>query len=322
MNQIETQQKHISEPKHFFDWLKEISIQCSLAFVLLVGLSNLPAHTSVVEAAESDGNIVGGRPAEEGEVPWQAHLDIYKNGNVYLCGGILIAENWILTAAHCIQTNSGDTALPEDITVTLGDLNSNQTEPQEQVVLVNQVIMHPDYDSQSHDADIALLAVSPAEITHAVAPVELGSIADEATNAAVQLSGYGRVAEDGNLSDLLLVAETSLILPEQCDVAYGGQGRVTENMICAGSLERTIDTCDGDSGGPLIVPSHEMSILQGTIPMTETIPAKLVGITSWGKGCARPGIPGVYTRVSKYTEWIKAIINKPYKAYLSLIRVR
>jgi len=238
--------------------------------------------------------IVGGQPANPGEWPWQ----VFVHAGPYMCGGSLIHQHWVVTAAHCVLDDQDNVFAPTEIKVTLGEHNRSKLEGTEQKIQITQVIPHPAYDSKINDNDIALLQLAmPAILNSAVGIVSpVVSPADDALGAAgVQavVTGWGTTAEGGSTSAELLEVTVPIVSNGQCDLSYG---IITDNMICAGYREGGKDSCQGDSGGPLVVPTSDNQWA-------------LAGIVSFGYGCGRAKFYGVYTRVSRYNTWIEQHIN-------------
>lgn len=239
--------------------------------------------------------IVGGQPADVGEWPWQAMV----RAGGYLCGGSLLADNWVVTAAHCVYDDQGVLFTPDSITVTLGDHSRVQNDGYEQIMGVAEVIAHPAYDEWSNDNDIALLKLATAATLNArVTPIEPltnneAELAAEGVTAFV--TGWGTSGEGGSASAVLLEVDVPVVSNTVCNSSYG---TITDNMICAGYAEGGKDSCQGDSGGPLVVPDNAGGW-------------RLAGVVSFGYGCARADFYGVYTRVSQYVDWLTAYIDTP-----------
>ncbi len=223
--------------------------------------------------------IVGGHEAEPGAWPWMAAL--VQNGySLYegqFCGGSLIHAKWVVTAAHCAVD-----ATPDMFEVVLGvhDLEKDAGERHK----IKRIIVHPDYDYNTIDSDIALLELEE-ESARATLPLISNNVALEGSEALSV--GWGLLSEETwehpNLLQQILLP---IISNEKCNEVY--DGFVTETMLCAGYDKGGKDSCYGDSGGPLMVKE------QGTW--------KLAGIVSWGNGCS--GIYGVYTRVPRLSAFI------------------
>lgn len=177
--------------------------------------------------------------------------------------------------------------------LSVGEHNTEINEGTEQVIEVSEIIMHENYVKSTADNDIALLhlaapigytpyAVPACLPTQPLAERELGAINFHT------VSGWGRRSENGPTSQLLRRLLVPRIRTQQC-VEESGVA-LTKNMFCAGYIDGGQDSCKGDSGGPLVT-KYKNTVF-------------LLGIVSWGKGCARPGNYGIYTRVSNYLEWI------------------
>ncbi|XP_034460423.1 coagulation factor VII-like [Hippoglossus hippoglossus] len=229
--------------------------------------------------------IVGGTECPKGECPWQVLL-MYKNKG--FCGGVIYKPTWILTASHCMENI--DVQL---LQVVAGEHNTQMDEGTEQFIQVVEIIMHEKYVMQTADNDIALLRLaSPIIYTSYAVPACLPTRPlAELDLWAVSLhtvSGWGRRGELGPTSHILRRLKVPRIRTRQCVEESGVV--LTGNMFCAGYIEGRQDSCKGDSGGPLVTQYKKTMFL--------------LGIVSWGKGCARPGNYGIYTRVSNYLEWI------------------
>jgi len=237
--------------------------------------------------------IVGGQPIDIAEVPWQVALMV-KDQGFQFCGGSIIDEYWILTAAHCLEG-----AMPNQIQVLAGsssvvDINGGQ------LVDVAEIIMHPNYFDVGTGYDIALLRLSsPLDLSgNSARKIPYASPLDEQnglTNEGVLslISGWGTLSEGGLSPDVLYGANVPIVSNETAN-ALDYQGLVTETMLAAGDIENGgIDACQGDSGGPLVVPNSAGS---GYV---------LAGITSWGYGCANASSPGLYARVAFFADWIE-----------------
>lgn len=253
-----------------------------------------PTTTSAITAEPRDITIVGGQPAEPGEWPWQVMV---RPGG-YLCGGTLIATNWVVTAAHCVYDAEGDLFAPGDVTVVLGEHDRMEYEGNEQVHSVAQIIAHEAYDSWSNDSDIALLRLTnAATLNSAVQTIPLftnpadNGLADAGDMATV--TGWGTTEEGGSAAAVLMEVSLPIVTNATCNRSYG---IITDNMICAGYESGGKDSCQGDSGGPLVVPDNNGGW-------------RLTGVVSFGAGCARANYYGVYTRVSRYVQWIQSHTN-------------
>ncbi|XP_015813392.1 coagulation factor VII [Nothobranchius furzeri] len=236
-------------------------------------------------AKEEHLRIVGGSECPKGECPWQVLL-VYKGKG--FCGGVIYKPTWILTASHCLENMN-----QQFLKVVAGEHNINVNESTEQLVQVTQIIMHENYVMSTVDNDIALLRLaSPLVYSPHVVPVCLPTRSLAGRELwAIDLhtvSGWGKRSENGPTSALLRRTKVPRIRTQTCIDQSGVE--LTKNMFCAGYLDGRTDSCKGDSGGPLVT-KYKKTVF-------------LLGIVSWGKGCARPGNYGIYTRVSNYLEWI------------------
>ena len=242
----------------------------------------------------SQAEIVGGEDCDISEYPWQAA--IYADG--YLCGASVIHQYWVITAAHCVE-ESNQVVAAESITVGVGSSNSyaGLFGSGGDEYDVEEVISHPNYGWSGND--IALLRMKqPIEFNDDTQPISI--ICSDQVSAGAQdvgvistITGWGNTSQGGQGSDVLQFIEVPIISPDDPDLNNQLANQVNPTTeILAGAIDGGMDSCQGDSGGPLVVRNVED---------TEWL---LVGITSWGLGCAQSGKPGVYTKVSNYTSWI------------------
>ncbi|XP_001505529.1 chymotrypsin-like protease CTRL-1 [Ornithorhynchus anatinus] len=229
--------------------------------------------------------IVNGENAMPGSWPWQVSLKERSNG-VHFCGGSLINQYWVVTAAHCNVS-------PNRHIVVLGqyDLTSN-FEPI-QVKTISMAITHQGWNPNTMNNDITLLKLSsPAQLTPGVSPVCLASPNEVLPQGPTCVStGWGRISgEDNIVPPLLQQVVLPLVTVNQCKAYWGN--RITDSMICAGGQGSS--SCQGDSGGPLVY-------LKGNSWV-------LIGIVSWGTNNCDVSSPAMYTRVSKFSTWINQVV--------------
>ncbi|XP_076380535.1 trypsin-7 [Megalopta genalis] len=226
---------------------------------------------------DDESRIVGGQPAYIDDHPYQVSL---RYNNRHVCGGAIISEEWVVTAAHCVQR-----AFAPLISIKAGtsDLKEDGI-----VVDAEEIITHEMYDPRDSDYDIALIRLKkPLVYGGRVRPILLAPVADhyQAGTKAV-VTGWGVSKSNGRLTNQLRKVEVPLVSNTECAQLYGTRP-ITRRMICAGYVNLGgKDACQGDSGGPMVQYG------------------KLIGIVSWGIGCARPSYPGVYTRVTVLRSWI------------------
>ncbi|KAL2097057.1 hypothetical protein ACEWY4_006264 [Coilia grayii] len=237
--------------------------------------------------------IVGGSPASPGSWPWLVNLQL---DGALMCGGVLVDSSWVATAAHCFAGSRSESYW----TAVVGEFDITKTDPEEQVMRVNRIITHPKFNPKTFNNDIALVELSsPVLLSERVTPVCLPSDMEPPVGSPCLVAGWGSLYEDGPSADIVMEAKVPLLPQSTCKTSLGKE-LVTNTMFCAGYLSGGIDSCQGDSGGPLIYQDRMSGRFQ------------LYGITSWGDGCGEKGKPGVYTRVTAFSDWILAEIQKSF----------
>ncbi|SDL09740.1 Trypsin [Glycomyces sambucus] len=228
--------------------------------------------------------VIGGQPAEEGQYPWLVGLGSPGDGTPWerqFCGGSVIAADVVLTAAHCVED-----AAAEDLVIFSGSVDLESDAIVETAVADLHVA--EDYNAPIAMAnDWALLKLAePVDVE----PIALG--ADAAEYAALETAGWGNTG-----SEYPVVAEwveVPFVDDAACEAAYPGEVDAA-SMLCAGDLENGgVDSCQGDSGGPIMTPAGEEQVL--------------VGIVSWGYGCAEAGNPGVYSEIAGFAAAIDEVL--------------
>jgi trypsin len=234
-------------------------------------------------AGELHQRIVGGVEASLGEFPFIVSLQSGSFG--HFCGGSLIKKNWVLTAAHCVKGSS-----IKKIVIGLHDQDDTKNA---ESLKAKRIIAHPQYDSNASDYDFALIELSKDS---AFQPIDVNSeeiqISNDPNQAIIATTaGWGATSEGSyNLPNLLQKVDVPLVPADVCNKSYSGQ--ITDRMICAGYAQGGKDSCQGDSGGPLVAETADHHRV-------------LVGVVSWGQGCARPDYYGVYSKVNSVYDWIE-----------------
>ena len=280
----------------------------AMLMVIFSPVSGALAQDNTPPTPEVGGQIVGGVLASEGEYPWQVALvggnavnDFYSNSATWqFCGGSLIDPEWVLTAAHCIADDFGTVVSPSSVDVVAGIYNLYTPTAGYQQRNVIQIIKHPSYNPSTKDNDIALLRLdAPVTIggsgatKTALIPLVSSSVGSLAgVNSTV--TGWGNTEIAGYPKELYEV-QVPIITNSVCADSNHYGGGITGNMLCAGFDAGGKDSCQGDSGGPLVVFDGGQW--------------KLAGVVSFGIGCAEPFLPGVYTRVSEYVNWISSYMS-------------
>ncbi|CAF0787824.1 unnamed protein product [Adineta steineri] len=253
------------------------------------GCSQFPVVTSA--------RIVNGENAGRNTLSWTVSLRIREDGASYRCGGTIIDEFYVMTAAHCVDTIRN----PSDISVYAGSLDVYDGVLRS----ASEIHLHPSYDKPRHRNDIALLKLDRAlDLSSSnLAKICLPSAAATSgeypvAGASLLTAGWGTKWSDG---------PTSTTLEQVTIQAVGAQTTYCQNIIkdptvqlCAGTMPGGgKDTCQGDSGGPLMMFNSNQTW-------------ELIGVLSYGRGCGLPDYPGVYTRVTSYLEWVRATTGSEF----------
>ncbi|XP_031545604.2 transmembrane protease serine 11G-like [Vicugna pacos] len=231
--------------------------------------------------------IANGNVAKRADWPWQASLQV---DGVHFCGASLISEEWLLTAAHCFDIYKN----PKLWMASFGTTLSPPLMRRE----VQSIIIHENYAAHKHDDDIAVVKLSiPVTFSDDVHRVCLPDATFEALpGSKVFVTGWGALKANGPFPNTLREAEVEIISNDVCNRISVYGGAVSSGMICAGFLRGKLDACEGDSGGPLVI-ANDRNIWY------------LIGIVSWGMDCGKENKPGVYTKVTRYRDWIKSKTN-------------
>uniref|UniRef100_UPI00398EC111 plasma kallikrein-like n=1 Tax=Pristiophorus japonicus TaxID=55135 RepID=UPI00398EC111 len=196
---------------------------------------------------------------------------------------------------HSIQLSTSSSEALDHWKVYAGITNLSDITSTTSFYKIEKVIIHEDYKDATEGSDITLLKLEqPILFNDYQMPICLPTSKENATmENQCSTTGWG-VTESGQLSQILMKAHVPILNHETCQSDYS-EHNITDQMLCAGYQEGKIDSCQGDSGGPLVC--------------EQAGDWHLVGITSWGKGCAQKGKPGIYTRVSKFDTWVHKKIS-------------
>ncbi|XP_044739296.1 serine proteinase stubble-like [Chrysoperla carnea] len=243
--------------------------------------------------------IVGGKNSTFGRWPWQISLRQWRTSTyLHKCGAALLNENWAITAAHCV-----DSVPPSDLLLRLGEHDlTSESEPygfQERRVQI--VASHPQFDPRTFEYDLALLRFyEPVTFQPNIIPVCVPNSDEGYVGKTAHVTGWGRLHEDGPLPNTLQEVSVPVINNSVCEQMYRSAGyieHIPNIFICAGLRSGGSDSCEGDSGGPMVIQrSQDKRFI-------------LAGVISWGIGCAEPNQPGVYTRISEFRHWINQILQ-------------
>jgi len=249
------------------------------------GTSPQPTNPPDTDCGIVAGSIVGGDEVTPYSIPWQVGL-VSPGGDDPWCGGTIIGPQHILTAAHCMGW---------DLEVIVGEHNVTDTDDGTRHTICGTT-SHPDYNTNTMNNDFAIIRLNePIELggraVRACLPTAEfgGSFLDDKT---MTVSGWGDLTQGAQAgSPVLMSVDVPGVSNSECAESYADE-EITDHMLCAGQPEGGIDSCQGDSGGPF-------TYTTGTPARTY-----IVGVVSWGYGCAWAGYPGVYARVTEVTDWI------------------
>jgi len=220
------------------------------------------------------------------EAPWQVALVRHGTRDLF-CNGVLVAENWVLTAAHCVADSFLVGNDPAKLHIVAGTHNYTSGGEQIEVMAIHS---HPKWNNRTMDSNAALLKLkSASKLGKPIAMFE--SEGQPPAGSVVRVASWGATREDGPMPVNMQYADIPVVSNATCNEAGSYNGRVTSTMLCAGRREGGADVCTGASGS--------------AAKISENGKDYVVGIVSHGDGCGRPGKYGVYTRVSAISQWAK-----------------
>uniref|UniRef100_A0A3Q3VN99 Coagulation factor IX n=1 Tax=Mola mola TaxID=94237 RepID=A0A3Q3VN99_MOLML len=297
---------------HFCELMGTFGAKCSCATGYRLkedGLNCEPKTVNISWWMQSDAEvplrprlrIVGGDVVIPGEIPWQVLSLIIRSSGKVFCGGTILSDRWVITAAHCLLEVQ---VMSFYMSLVAGEHTLNLHEDTEQNYEVLEQHIHPRYNSSIslYNHDIALIYLkSPIAFSTTVRPICIGPrafteyLVKEYSPATV--SGWGRTRFLGVTAETL--QKVQVPFTDQTECKLSSSSRITPFMFCAGYYDEAKDACQGDSGGP-----HTNSIHATWF---------LTGIVSWGEECAKEGKYGVYTRMSLYYHWIDYVMGSSGK---------
>uniref|UniRef100_W5LXI2 Peptidase S1 domain-containing protein n=1 Tax=Lepisosteus oculatus TaxID=7918 RepID=W5LXI2_LEPOC len=241
-------------------------------------------------------SIVGGQDAYLGKWPWMAFVQVKTFSRTFQCGGSLLNDRWVLTAAHCLKKPFLETC---NSLVVLGGHKLDICNEHQQTRSIRRVILHEGYTNTNQGSDIALVELdSPVSTSKFISPVTLADSSDRFNETSeCWATGWGNIGTQGIRLRFLKMFSLPLKTGPIGELLLHIKYTIQPGMMCAGFKDGRKDTCQGDSGGPLVCKRGNRWVQ--------------AGVVSFGKGCAQPFSPGVYTRVSSYKAWITEEVVSP-----------
>ncbi|XP_053689277.1 brachyurin-like [Sabethes cyaneus] len=239
----------------------------------------------------SESRIVNGQEAQPGQFPYQALvLTFFADGNSGLCGGTVLTQNFVLTAAHCVVIGT----LATHGTAILGAHNRQVQEPTQQRIDFASINVHPSYIASLLRNDIATVRLaSPAVFNNVVQPIDLPALSDTRTFAGMTgyISGFGRTSDETGspASDVVMYTSNPILTNADCQSVWNAIIIQAQNICLSAEGGRSV--CNGDSGGPLAIRENGRSLQVGISSLVHA------------SGCAS-GFPAGFVRITHYLSWI------------------
>ncbi|XP_072945068.1 trypsin-1-like [Epargyreus clarus] len=278
----------------------------SLFFVTYIVLNLISFGLCYVNLADIEcgvetarrGRIVGGTDSLPAEFPWAA--SVWRQG-AHQCGATVISDRWLLTAGHCVCSAFEEFFKTKQLSVVVGYTDISTKKDNE---ALSKIIPHPEYRCKKKSNDVALLkTIRQLTWTNELRPACLPQpLSSDFSGTLATVAGWGFTNEDraiGSRPNILQKTEVLVVANDECNTWYESKGskvKVIPTQMCAGHEKGGRDSCWADSGGPLLAHGDNGRSM-------------VIGVVSTGSGCARERMPGIYTRVSRFTEWITSNVN-------------
>nr|QHB21584.1 venom S1 protease 7 [Platymeris rhadamanthus] len=262
------------------------------------GNINVPGEKSTTcdcgWANKEDQRIVGGEETKVNEYPMMAGL-YYKPKKILFCGGTIITQYHVITAAHCTEPFEESVT---DLQVVLGEHDQDKVDESSATVYldVESFTAHPEYYLVGHKHDMSILTlISKILFTHAIGPACMPIERYDMVGHKIKVLGWGKLSEKGPASKVLMKVYLNVVPLEDCVKEYEYIGIQEKRQVC--TYHPTKDSCQGDSGGPLLW--HDRDTNRYT----------LAAATSYGHSCAS-NVPAVNSDIYYYMPWIRKVVSE------------